>query len=89
LNGNQTVQVFRISGIFRQRREVSEFSKEFCALTEEQAKEQLYTQLGSKNRLKRRQIRIDSISIISREEVTDPLIQKILDTEFNIPFEEN
>ena len=83
------VQIFRISGIFKQRREVSKFSKELCALTEEQAKEKLYTQLGSRNRLKRRQIRIDDISVISREEVTDPLIQKLLDTEFNIPFEEN
>ena len=38
------VQIFRLSGSFRQKKEVSNFSKEICALTEEHAIEKLYTQ---------------------------------------------
>jgi len=88
LNNNQKVQIFRISGSFKQKKQLSNFSKEFCALTEEQAKEKLFTELGSRNRLKRRQIRIDSILKITSQEVTDPFIQKLISTEFKIPFEE-
>lgn len=88
MNNNQKVQIFRISGSFKQKKQLSNFSKEFCALTEEQAKEKLFTELGSRNRLKRRQIRIDSILKITSQEVTDPFIQKLISTEFKIPFEE-
>ena len=83
-----SVKIFRISGFFKQRRQTTSFSKELCALTEEQAKEKLFTELGSRNRLKRRQIRIDSILKITSQEVTDPFIQKLISTEFKIPFEE-
>lgn len=88
MNDNQQVQIFRILGSFKQKKQISNFSKEFCALTEEQAKEKLFTELGSRNRLKRRQIRINSVHKITAEEVTDPFIQKLISTEFKIPFEE-
>ncbi|WP_455143337.1 50S ribosomal protein L18Ae [Candidatus Hodarchaeum mangrovi] len=88
MNNNQKVQFFRISGSFKKKKQLSNFSKEFCALTEEQAREKLFTELGSRNRLKRRQIRIDSILKITPQEVTNPFIQKLISTEFKIPYEE-
>jgi len=89
LNNDVSVQIFRIKGQFKYKRRTSNFSKEFCALTEEQAKEKLYSELGSRNRLKRIQIRISKIEKIKPEEITDPLVQKIVNSEFIIPYEGN
>jgi len=83
-----SVKIFRISGFFKQRRQTTSFSKELCALTEEQAKDKLFSEFGSRNRLKRGQIRITSIDEIAPGDITDPFIQKLVDTKFKIPYEE-
>jgi large subunit ribosomal protein LX len=83
-----SVRIFRISGFFKQRRQTTSFSKELCALTEEQAKDKLYSEFGSRNRLKRGQIRITSADEISPGDITDPFVQKIVNTEFKIPYED-
>lgn len=83
-----SVKFFRISGSFKQKRETTSFSKEFCALTEEQAREKLFSEFGSRNRLKQRQIRISSIDEISLEEIKDPFLQKLVTTNFKIPYED-
>ncbi|MHA1968877.1 MAG: 50S ribosomal protein L18Ae [Candidatus Hodarchaeales archaeon] len=88
MNNNTSVKVFRITGSFKQRRETSPFSKELCALTEDQAKERLYSEFGSRNRLKRQQIRIVEITQISTKEITDPFVKKLVTTDFKIPYEE-
>jgi len=88
MNNNESVKVFRIIGSFKQRRETTQFSKELSALTEEQAKDRLFAEFGSRNRLKRRQIRINSIKIITPEEITDPFIKKLVTTDFKIPYED-
>lgn len=88
MNNNTSVKVFRITGSFKQRREISPFSKELCALTEDQAKERLFSEFGSRNRLKRQQIHIKEITEISREEITDPFVKKLVTTDFKIPYEE-
>ena len=88
MNNNTSVKVFRITGSFKQRHETSPFSKELCALTEDQAKERLYSEFGSRNRLKRQQIRIVEITQISTKEITDPFIKKLVTTDFKIPYEE-
>jgi large subunit ribosomal protein LX len=88
MNNNTSVKVFRITGSFKQRRETSPFSKELCALTEDQAKERLYSEFGSRNRLKRQQLRIVEIIQISTKEITDPFVKKLVTTDFKIPYEE-
>lgn len=85
---NVSVKIFRISGSFKQRRQVTSFSQELCALTEDDAKEKLFSEFGSRNRLKRRQIQITSIDRILPEEVSDPFIQKLITSEFKIPYED-
>jgi large subunit ribosomal protein LX len=85
---NISVKVFRITGSFKQKRETTPFSKELCALSEEQAKERLFSEFGSRNRLKRRQIRISSINVITPEEITDPFVKKLVTTDFKIPYED-
>ncbi|MFX1516538.1 MAG: 50S ribosomal protein L18Ae [Promethearchaeota archaeon] len=83
-----SVKIFRISGFFKQRRQTTSFSKELCALTEQQAKDKLFSEFGSRNRLKRGQIRITSIDVIAPEDITDPFVQKLVETDFKIPYEE-
>jgi len=83
-----SVRIFRIIGSFKQRRQTTPFSREILAVTEENAKNKLYADLGSKNRLNRRQIKIQKVLEIQREDITDPLIEKILNSEFKIPFED-
>lgn len=83
-----SVKIFRISGSFKQRRQTTPFSREILAITEENAKDKLYADFGSKNRLNRRQIKIQKVIQIQREDITDPLIEKILNNEFKIPFED-
>ena len=83
-----SVKIFRISGFFKQRRQTTSFSKELCALTEEQAKDKLFSEFGSRNRLKRGHIRITSIDVISPDAITDPFVQKIVTTDFKIPYED-
>jgi large subunit ribosomal protein LX len=88
MSEEKTVKIFRIGGSFKQRKNTTSFTKEYLALTEENAKAKLYSQLGSKNRLKRGQIKIQKIEEITRDEVKDPLIEKIITSDFKIPFEE-
>ena len=88
MSNEKSVKIFRISGSFKKRRETTSFSREFLALTEENAKDKLFSQLGSKNRIKRGQIKIHSVKQVPFEEVTDPLIEKIINNDFKIPFEE-
>ncbi|MFX0123299.1 MAG: 50S ribosomal protein L18Ae [Candidatus Hodarchaeota archaeon] len=83
-----SVKIFRISGFFKQRRQTTSFSKELCALTEEQAKDTLFSEFGSRNRLKRGQIQITSIEKITPEDTTDPFVQKLVSTDFKIPYED-
>ncbi len=88
MNNEKSVKIFRISGSFKQKQQVTAFSKEYLALTEENALAQLYSQFGSKNRLKRRQIKIQSVQEIPKGEVTDQLIEKVIKNNFKIPFED-
>ena len=84
----ESVKIFRISGSFKQKRQATSFTKEYLAVTEENALAKLYSQFGSKNRVKRRQIKIQSIKEITKDEVTDPLVEKTLKSEFKIPFDD-
>ena len=88
MSNENSVKIFRISGYFKQRRETSPFSKEYLAVSERNAKDKLFSQFGSKNRLKRNKIKIQTIVEITKEEITDPLIEKIVNNDFSIPTED-
>ena len=54
------------------------FTKEFRAINEEDIYEKLYSIFGSKHRIKRSQIKVDSIEEIAEDEVEDPVVKAIL-----------
>ncbi len=88
MSNEKSVKLFRISGSYKQRRETTIFSKEVLATTEENARDKLFSQIGSKNRMKRGQIKIQTIETVPFADVTDPLVEKIINNDFKIPFEE-
>jgi len=72
------VKVFRVIGEIRKPNWKTPFEKEVAALKPEHAIEKVYTELGSKHRVKRFHIKIDKVEEIAPNEVEDPLIRKLL-----------
>lgn len=72
------VKVFRVTGEIRKPNLKTRFRKEVIAVKPEHAVEKVYTELGSKHRVKRFHIKISNVEEISPQEIEDPLIRKIV-----------
>jgi large subunit ribosomal protein LX len=64
-------KVWRAKGEYRKLRRKFTFSKEMIALKEAHVREKLYSELGSRHRVKRRDITISEITEIKPEEATN------------------
>ena len=71
-------KIYRVKGKFVMGSEVQVFTKEYRAIKEEDIYEKIYSVFGSKHRIKRNQIKIESIEEISADEVEDPIVKAIL-----------
>ena len=69
--------MFRITGEIAKPNLKTTFRKEIRAISPENAREKIYTDLGSKHRAKRFQIRILEVEEIPPEEIRNPLIRKL------------
>lgn len=58
-----------------------QFTKEVVGSDEEAVKEQVYSRLGSKHRVKRAKIRISDAKEITLEEVSDPITKYMMEKE--------
>ena len=54
------------------------FSLELAADEEAQVTEQVYSNLGSRHKLKRQQIRIDEITLLDKDSITDITVQYLV-----------
>jgi large subunit ribosomal protein LX len=72
------VKVFRVSGQIAKPNWKTNFEKEVRALKPEDAVETVYTDIGSKHRAKRFQIRIRTIEEIKPEDIKDPVLRKFV-----------
>ncbi len=86
-------KIFRIIGMIRKRKLIRKkekkegievyklivqpFSVEVVAIKPEDALEKIYSNFGSRFKVKRTQIKIEKIEEISPEEAKDPIIQKL------------
>lgn len=70
-------KIFRISGKFRMGENLQIFTKEFRAVSEESVIEKLYTDLGSKHKVKRNRISIDEIKEIKPEEAENVYVKEM------------
>jgi len=72
-----SVQIYRLEGTFLRNKRKYRFSQEIRAITEDDAREKLYSLLGSFHRVRRPDIIIKNIDIIAPEESDKLLIRKL------------
>lgn len=72
------MKVFRVTGEIHKPNFRTSFRKELIADKAEHAVERVYTELGSKHRVKRFHIRVDSVSEVQPDEIENPLLKKFV-----------
>jgi large subunit ribosomal protein LX len=68
------MKAFRLTGTFRMGRKIQSFSKEVASHDKKGAEEDLYSILGSKHKVKRYDIQIDSVKELKPEDVEDSVV---------------
>ena len=68
------MKAFRASGTFRAGNRNQEFTVDVVANSEEDARERIFSNFGSRHRAPRRFINIDSLSEIDPTEYTSPTV---------------
>jgi len=76
--GGNLVKIFRITGQILKKGEPMLFRKEYKALKPEDALEILYSEFGGRYKVKRTKIKILNVEEISPEDVTDPVLKKLV-----------
>ena len=71
-------KIFRIQGKFMMGNALKPFTRELKAINEEEIKEKIYSEFGSKHHIKRNKIMIEEIAEISADEIQDPLIKALI-----------
>ena len=71
-------KIFRIQGKFMMGNALKPFTRELKATNEEEIRERIYSEFGSKHHIKRNKIKIEDITEISADEVIDPVIKALL-----------
>jgi large subunit ribosomal protein LX len=70
------LKVFRVTGEIKKPNLKTSFRKEIIAAKPEHATEKVYTELGSRHRVKRFYIKITSVEEVPIDEIEDPLLKK-------------
>lgn len=73
------MKIFRIQGWFKQGLYRQRFTRELLALSKEQALERIYSDVGSKHRVKRNLIHIEEAIEVKPEEVKNPQVLAMLE----------
>jgi large subunit ribosomal protein LX len=71
-------KIFRVRGWFKQGVYRQRFTRELLALSKEQVLERVYSDIGSKHKIKRNLIHLEEVVEIKPEEVSDPRVLAIL-----------
>ena len=77
-------KIWRASGAYKKKKRSFSFSRELLAEKESHVREKILSELGSRHRVKRREIEIKEIKEIKPEEVQNLDLRKLLglETEF-------
>ena len=73
------MKAFRVMGQFEMARRYVPFTKEIACETKEEAVENIQSRLGSKHRVKRKKIKIESVRELKPEEVEDTYVKERLE----------
>ncbi|AIU70650.1 50S ribosomal protein LX [Thermococcus eurythermalis] len=71
------VKVYCVKGVFERGKLKQPFTKEYRALKPEHVEELVYSDIGSKHRVPRSKIWIESIEEIKPEEAEDPVVRRL------------
>jgi large subunit ribosomal protein LX len=72
------MKVFRVTGEIRKPNLKTSFKKEIIALKPEHAIEKVYTELGSKHRVKRVHIKILNVEEVQPQDIKNPTLKKLV-----------
>lgn len=73
-----SMSVFKITGSFKKGKSSQKFTKELIVEDKEKASEHILSIMGSKHKVKRREITIDKIEKVALDKVTDPIIKQMI-----------
>lgn len=71
-------KIYRVQGKFIMGDSFKPFTRELKAISEDDIKEKIYSEFGSKHHIVRNQIKIQKIEEISEEDVIDPVIKTLV-----------
>jgi len=69
------MKAYRIKGMFLMKNVWQPFSKEIAAENEEDAKEQIFSIMGSRHRVKRKMMKIESITELKGDEIENSVVK--------------
>jgi len=72
------MKVFRITGEINKPKLNTTFVKEVLADKAEHAEEKIYTEIGSKHRVKRCHIKLLKVAEVSPEDIDNPILKKLV-----------
>ena len=72
------MKVFRVTGEIKKPNLKTTFKKEIIAVKAEHAVEKVYTELGSRHRVKRFHIKIASVEEVPPDQIEDPTLKKLV-----------
>ena len=70
---------FRVEGSFKMGAKMSHFAIETAGKDAQAARERVVSTLGSKHRVDRHHLKVDSVTEMKPEDVTDPVVQHLLE----------
>ena len=73
------MKAFRIIGQFKMGKNTVSFTKEIASGTKDEAVENIYSRIGSKHRVKRKKITIDSVRELKADEIEDIYVKEMLE----------
>jgi large subunit ribosomal protein LX len=74
-------KVWRATGEYRKKRRKFRFTREMIAMKEAHVRERLFSEIGSRHRVKRKDIAIEEIVEIKPEELSNLDLRRILGVE--------
>ena len=72
------VTIYRVKGWFKHRSGTQRFTKEIPALSREHVLERIYSDIGSRHKVKRNLIHIETIEELKPEEVEDAKVLRMM-----------
>ena len=72
------LKVFKVTGEINKPKLKTPFTKELLAEKSEHAVEKVYSEIGSKHRVKRCHMKISKVEEISPDEIANPILKKLV-----------